>query len=174
VDPAQVPTVIAGPGEVTSDSATTVELVRGSLVDRYVVLGTLGAGGMGIVYAAYDPELDRKVALKLLRTDSGKGKARTRLLREAQALAKLSHANVVAVYDVGAVGESVCLAMEFVEGQTLGTWCHARPRGWSEVLDVMTQAGRGLEAAHRAGLVHRDFKPETWSPPRTAPLPPTG
>jgi len=159
VNPAQVDTVIAGSDYVAS--GPTVELVRGSLIDRYVVLGQLGAGGMGVVYAAYDPELDRKVALKLLRTGIGKGgEARTRLLREAQALAKLSHTNVVAVYDVGAVDETVWLAMEFVEGQTLSAWCNARTRSWHEVLDVLAQAGRGLEAAHRAGLVHRDFKPD--------------
>jgi len=138
-------------------------LNRGSVVGRYVVLNVLGFGGMGVVYAAYDPELDRKVALKLLRAapdEAAGGDARSRLLREAQALAKLSHPNVVAVHDVGAIETGVWLAMEFVEGQTLDKWRNERPRSWREVLDVMVHAGRGLEAAHRAGLVHRDFKPE--------------
>src|SRR5262245_4494819 len=94
---------------------------RGTQLGRYVVLGHIGGGGMGVVYAAYDPDLDRKVALKLLRSFSSGAKtdlARTRLLREAQALAKLSHPNVVAVYDVGTVGEQVWIAMEFVDGPT--------------------------------------------------------
>ncbi|PCC72141.1 Serine/threonine protein kinase [Nannocystis exedens] len=141
------------------------ELAPGDTVGRYMIVDKLGAGGMGIVYAAYDPELDRRVALKLLRPEldgstlrTG-GDARTRLLREAQALAKLSHPNVVAVHDVGAVDERVWLAMEFVEGRTLGAWCERR-RSVDEVLAVMLQAGLGLEAAHKAGLIHRDFKPD--------------
>ncbi len=135
-------------------------LERGALVGRYVVVDRLGAGGMGIVYSAYDPELDRKVALKMLRAEADGHAARARLLREAQALARLDHPNVVAVHDVGAVGERVWLAMEFVDGHTLGRWCAERPRTWREIVEVMTQAGRGLAAAHAAGLVHRDFKPD--------------
>jgi tetratricopeptide (TPR) repeat protein len=145
-------------------AATGEALERGAVVGRYVVLGRLGAGGMGVVYAAWDPELDRKVAVKLLRAEVGaSADARTRLLREAQALARLGHPNVVAVHDAGSVGGRVWLAMEFVEGQTLTAWCAARPerRGrWREVLAVMLRAGRGLQAAHDAGLVHRDFKPD--------------
>ena len=140
------------------------ELERGTMVGRYVVLGKLGAGGMGVVYAAYDPELDRKVAVKLLRAGiSASVEARTRLLREAQALARLGHPNVVAVHDTGSVGERVWLAMEFVEGQTLAAWCAGQTQGrsrWREVLAAMMHAGRGLQAAHEAGLVHRDFKPD--------------
>jgi len=144
------------------------EIGHGQLVGRYVVLNPLGAGGMGIVYAAYDPQLDRKVALKLLHIEavsrSGVTQSRvdghTRLLREAQAMARLRHPNVVAVHDVGSYGERVFIAMEFVEGSTLKSWLRAQPRTRKEVLAVFVQAGRGLQAAHDAGLVHRDFKPE--------------
>ena len=136
-------------------------LVKGASIGRYVVLGLIGRGGMGEVYAAYDPELDRKIAIKLLKTrDAAAADGRTRLLREAQAIARLSHPNVVVVYDVGTFGESVFIAMEFVEGNTIGYWLEAKERGWREVLDVYMAAGRGLIAAHAAGLVHRDFKPE--------------
>ncbi len=139
-------------------------LGRGVAVGRYVVLDRIGAGGMGVVYAAYDPELDRRVALKLLRPDRFGGDAgRLRLLREAQALARLTHPNVVAVYDVGTFGDRVFVAMELVEGETLRQWLRAEPRSprpWREVLERFLPAGRGLAAAHAAGLVHRDFKPE--------------
>ena len=149
-------------------SGRVEEIGHGQRVGRYVVLGALGAGGMGVVYAAYDPQLDRKVALKLLHsgalaprtegTESLDGHAR--LLREAQAMARLRHPNVVAVHDVGQVGDRVFIAMEFVEGSTLKSWLRAQPRTRKEVLAVFIQAGRGLQAAHDAGLVHRDFKPE--------------
>ncbi|MBI4704291.1 MAG: serine/threonine protein kinase [Deltaproteobacteria bacterium] len=133
---------------------------RGDLLGRYLVIDPLGAGGMGVVVAAYDPELDRKIALKLIREDAlqgpGAAMARARLQREAQAMARLSHPNVVAVFDVGDIDGQLFVAMEYVE-QTLERWLRARP--WSEVLDGFLQAGRGLGAAHEAGLVHRDFKP---------------
>jgi tetratricopeptide (TPR) repeat protein len=136
-------------------------LVKGASIGRYVVLGLIGRGGMGEVYAAYDPELDRKIAIKLLKTrDAAAADGRTRLLREAQAIARLSHPNVVIVHDVGTFGESVFIAMEFVEGNTIGYWLEAKDRSWREILDVYLAAGRGLIAAHAAGLVHRDFKPE--------------
>ncbi len=145
--------------------AATVEgaLPRGALVGRYVVVSRVGAGGMGVVYGAYDPELERRVAIKLLHTDlatSDVSEGRRRLLREAQALAKLSHPNVVAVHDVGTLGGRVWLAMEFLEGETLGAWRKATQRGWREVVEVMRAAGLGLAAAHEVGLVHRDFKPD--------------
>ena len=137
---------------------------RGSGIGRYVVLSELGAGGMGVVYAAYDPELDRKVALKLLHADPGQEApsptAQTRLLREAQALAKLNHPNVVAIHDVGTTRARVWIAMEFVDGQTLSAWSAEARRDWREVLEVMVAAGEGLAAAHEAGLLHRDFKPD--------------
>ena len=139
-------------------------LAQGARIGRHVVLGLLGRGGMGEVYAAYDPELDRKIAVKLLRArDRGAATptdGKTRLLREAQAIARLSHPNVVVVYDVGTFADSVFIAMEFVEGHTVGDWLEARPRKIKEVLDVFMAAGRGLVAAHTAGLVHRDFKPD--------------
>ncbi len=130
---------------------------------RYVLLDQLGSGGMGTVFAAYDPELDRKVALKLVRspfTHGSNGTDRAWLLREAQALARLSHPNVVAVYDVGMLGDYVWIAMEFVAGLTLRTWAKARHRGWAEVLHVLIEAARGVATAHAAGLVHRDLKPD--------------
>src|SRR5450755_2013266 len=137
---------------------------RGAMIGRYVVLGLVGRGGMGEVYAAYDPELDRKVAVKLLRVKPGNGvsltEGRQRTLREAQAIARLSHPNVVVVYDVGTFRDQVFIAMEFVEGNTLRYWLEAQPRSWQQILDVFVAAGHGLAAAHGKGLVHRDFKPD--------------
>ena len=151
-------------------------IARGATVGRYVVLEKLGAGAMGVVLAAYDPHLDRKVALKLLKASAKETTtARVRLQREAQALAKLDHPNVVAVHDVGVHHGQLFVGMEFVNGQTLGAWMRARPgerpRPWREVLRVFVDAGRGLAAAHEAGLVHRDFKPESSSPPPEHPQP---
>ncbi len=134
-------------------------------IGRYIVLGTLGAGGMGIVFAAHDPELDRKVALKLLQLDRLTSGSSERLVQEARALAKLSHPNVVAVHDVGRLAgadgaENVFIAMEYVDGQTLRRWWLESQRSWTEIVDVMVAAGRGLAAAHACGLIHRDFKPD--------------
>jgi tetratricopeptide (TPR) repeat protein len=142
----------------TETAGSTLE--RGQTISRFVVLGLVGRGGMGEVYAAYDPELDRKVAIKLLRARGDVQEQKVRLLREAQATAKLQHPNVVVVFDVGTFGDSVFIAMEYVEGQTLGAWLAAKARGRREILDVYLAAGRGLAAAHAAGLVHRDFKPD--------------
>jgi len=150
-------------GDDTSRIRVEEAIGQGSVIGRYVILGRLGAGGMGVVYAAYDPELDRKVALKILRaTMSGThdATARTRLMREAQALAKLSHPSVVAVHDVGTMGERVWIAMELVKGQTLAAFIEGQRRPWREVVRLMTEAGEGLWAAHEAGLLHRDFKPD--------------
>ena len=143
-----------------SPAPTGVTLERGQTIDRFVVLGLVGRGGMGEVYAAYDPELDRKIAIKLLRARGDAADGRARLLREAQAIAKLSHPNVVVVYDVGTFRDSVFIAMEFVEGRTLTGWLQAGQRSRRDVLQVFLAAGRGLAAAHAAGLVHRDFKPD--------------
>ncbi|HVE84717.1 MAG TPA: serine/threonine-protein kinase [Myxococcales bacterium] len=130
-------------------------------VGRYVLLKPLGRGGMGVVHVAYDPDLDRKVALKLLRRKEGADEetARARLLREAQAMARISHPNVIPIFDAGVWGAQVFLAMELVEGDTLQTWIEAQPRPWREVVEAFLAAGEGLAAAHAAGLVHRDFKP---------------
>src|SRR5882672_9534246 len=149
------PSIAPAPG-----SPAGVILERGQAIDRFIVLGLVGRGGMGEVYAAYDPELDRKVAIKLLRARGESSEGRTRLLREAQAIAKLSHPNVVVVYDVGTFGESVFIAMEFVDGRTLSGWMHAAKRSRRDIMQVFLAAGRGLAAAHAAGLVHRDFKPD--------------
>ena len=135
-------------------------------IGRYRVLEKIGQGAMGVVYAAIDEQLGRKLALKVLHPVSG-GDAigRARLLREAQAMARLRHDNVVLVYDVGTHDpgterEQVFLAMELVEGVTLDVWLRAASRPWLEVLAVFLQAGRALAAAHAAGVLHRDFKPE--------------
>jgi serine/threonine protein kinase len=127
---------------------------------RYVILHHVGHGAMGNVYAAYDPDLDRKVAVKVLR-DSTRGRPLPASLdREARAMAKLTHPHVVAVYDVGSCDRGVFVAMEFVDGVTLRTWLKAQVRGWREVLAVFVQAGQGLAAAHAAGVIHHDFKPD--------------
>jgi predicted Ser/Thr protein kinase len=131
----------------------------GDVVGRYRLVERIGRGGMGVVYRAFDPELDREVALKLLRPDLMKSvEERTRLVREAQAMAQLAHPNVVAVYDVG-VADSVWIAMELVRGVTLRDWVAAGARGTQAIVDALAQAGRGLAAAHAVGIVHRDFKP---------------
>jgi tetratricopeptide (TPR) repeat protein/tRNA A-37 threonylcarbamoyl transferase component Bud32 len=148
---------LADRSEELPDEARPVRL------GRYLLLQRLGAGGMGVVYAAYDEKLDRKVAIKLLRS-FGSSHAQLRLVREAQALARLSHPNVVQIYEiaevVGAAGEQAYLVMEFVDGLTLGRWLADRSRSQAEILTVFMAAGRGLAAAHAAGLVHRDFKPD--------------
>ncbi len=145
-------------------SAAKPTFQKGSLVGRYVVLEVLGSGGMGEVYIAIDPELDRRVALKLVKShDPGSTDSsgrQTRLLREAQAMAKLSHPNVVSIFDVGVAEGRVFLAMELVTGTTLNGWLDETPRTWAEVLAVFKQAGTGLAAAHHAGMIHRDFKPD--------------
>ena len=127
-------------------------------IGRFDVLRRLGAGGMGVVYSAFDDELDRKVAIKLVLADRTGGTQRLR--REAQAIAKLSHPNVAVVYEVGEHRGQVFIAMEFVRGVTLRQWLDAETRSWPEIRDVFIQAGEGLAAAHAADLVHRDFKPD--------------
>ncbi len=158
------PQAQAGPTNPDSPDAKSSSplptLRQGVTLGRYVLLERLGVGGMGEVFAAYDPHLDRRVALKLLRVGAlSAQEGRARLLREAQAMAKLQHPNVIAVHDVGTLGDHVFVAMEFVQGETLGEWLRG-DRSWEQVLRVFVLAGEGLSAAHRAGLVHRDFKPD--------------
>ena len=134
-------------------------------IGGFVLIERAGFGAMGVVYRAYDPKLRREVALKLVRPDveareAGQRRSVGRLLREARSAAQVSHPNVVTVYEVAEVEGGFCIAMEYVRGMTLRTWCLERRRSWSEVLDMFIPAGRGLEAAHRVGVVHRDFKPE--------------
>ena len=151
---------LRGPGESTPSGFLPPDEVLG----RYVVLYRLGAGGMGVVYAAYDPNLDRKVALKLLRKvsddPSKRKRGQERLMAEARALARLSHPNVIAVHDVAVHDGRIVVAMEFVDGETLTARLAREPMPWRKALDVLAEAGRGLAAAHGAGLVHRDFKPD--------------
>ncbi len=133
-------------------------------IGRYRVLSRIGSGRMGVVYAAYDPHLDRRIALKVVERDlvelAGADETGVRLQREAQVMAKLAHPNVVPVFDVGATREIVYIAMELVNGVAMHEWIGQTPRSWRELVAAYLQAGRGLAAAHRAGIVHRDFKPE--------------
>ena len=160
------PTVVDGPSTARRPPAAPAG-TEPARIGRFTVLHRLGAGGMGVVYAAYDPELDRKIAVKLVRSDAGVGSdGSPRLLREAQALARVSHPNVVAVHEVGVhEGGEIYIAMEFVTGVDLRLWLEEGRRPWREVLGVYLQAGEGLAAVHQAGLVHRDFKPKS-RPPR--------
>ena len=137
-------------------------LAPGTLVGRYVIGEALGTGGMGVVYAARDPELDRDIAIKVLRPEFARvhPDATKRIIREAQAMARLSHPNVVSVHDVGTVEDRVFVAMERVAGTNLREWLAREKRSAAEILETFTAAGRGLIAAHDAGLVHRDFKPD--------------
>jgi len=138
------------------------ETVPETRIDRFVITGRLGVGGMGVVYAAHDAQLDRKLAIKLVRHSDPAQRERDqqRLIREAQSLARLSHPNVVAIYDVGLHDDRVFIAMELVVGTTLRRWVGEGTRPWDEVLRCVAQAGEGLAAAHAAGIVHRDFKPD--------------
>ena len=136
------------------------EKIEPSKIGRYLVTRRIGTGGTGRVYSGFDPELDRKVAIKLLHPGkAGDEQMQARLLREAQALAKLTHPNVVTVHDVGVHENQVFLVMELVAGATLKEWMAQGPRPWRDVIEVFVLAGRGLLAAHAAELVHRDFKP---------------
>ncbi|MFN0249008.1 MAG: protein kinase domain-containing protein [Kofleriaceae bacterium] len=145
--------VFAGPPPVQTP------LVKGQRVaEVYEIVERIGAGGMGVVYLARDPRLARNVALKLIRTPSSTSVAR--LVREAQAIAQLTHPNVVTVYEIGTHDGQPFVAMEYVDGGTARTWLASKPRTWREIVALYVAAGRGLEAAHRAQLVHRDFKPD--------------
>ncbi len=156
---AETRTAAGGPARAASVAGLPAK------VGRYVVVGKLGEGGMGVVYEAMDPELKRRVAVKVVRGRGVAGVGQGALLREAQAMAQLSHPSVVPVFDVGTVDEAggggggVFIAMELVEGQTLRDWLKSARRPWKDVVKALVAAGRGLAAAHAAGIVHRDFKP---------------
>ena len=163
-------TRVRGPVELQSDPHPQVgadELLKsrllsgtGARVGHFVVERHLDEGGMGLIFSAYDEELDRPVALKILRSQQSEGSTgRARLVREAQALAKLSHPNVVTVYEVGEWEGHVFVAMELIQGRTLRGWLRVREWGWRDVVGKLIEAGRGLCAAHKAGIIHRDFKP---------------
>ncbi len=145
------------PGDPSASQSEILQV--GRTIGHFVIQRLLGAGAMGVVVLAHDHELDRPVAIKLLRGDDH-GVAHARLLREAQSVARVSHPNVVAVHQVGTIREQVYLVMEYVDGGTLREWVAAATRSCPQVLEVYRQAGRGLAAAHAAGLVHRDFKPD--------------
>jgi serine/threonine protein kinase len=137
-------------------------LAAGARIGRFVVQKTLGIGGMGVVYAAEDPELGRQVAVKVLRGAVARNSALAaqRIMREARLAARVSHPNVVSLYEVGQHEDRVFIAMEMVIGHPLTVWLRERPRSPKEILEVFVDAGRGLAAAHAAGVVHRDFKPD--------------
>ncbi|MCA9663776.1 MAG: serine/threonine protein kinase, partial [Myxococcales bacterium] len=144
------------------DDALKAHLLTGggARIGRFRILRQLGEGGMGLIFAARDAELNREVALKILRPRERDGAlSRARMVREAQALARLSHANVVTVYEVGEHEGHVFIAMELVHGRTLAGWLNVKRPGWRAIVAVFAAAGRGLAAAHRAGIIHRDFKP---------------
>ncbi len=164
-------TELAGPGLTLAGSSTDPASWQtgadGSSADvpshvgRFRLERLLGAGGMGVVYLAHDPDLDRRVAVKLLHQRlTNEPHGQRRMLREAKAMAKLQHPNVVTVYEFGTIDDRMWIAMELVEGTTLSEWRRAEKRTWIAGLDVMLAAGRGLRAAHAAGLVHRDIKPD--------------
>jgi eukaryotic-like serine/threonine-protein kinase len=159
------PSTLPPPSGLPSKPPEEETLARGATLGRYVVVDVLGRGGMGVVYAAYDTQLDRRIAIKLLRRDVSRGdnaaEVESRMLREAQAMARLTHPNVVAVHDVGTFDHRVFLAMDYVDGWTLKEWVKTpAPRPWRERLEALISAGKGLAAAHAVGLVHRDFKPD--------------
>ncbi len=132
-----------------------------TMFDRYILDRILGRGGMGVVYAARDPKLGRDVAIKVLRTELARDpELARRVTHEARVMAKISHPNVLGVFDVGTVGDQVYISMELVAGASLRGWLDARPRSIAEIVEAFVAAGRGLVAAHAAGVVHRDFKPD--------------
>jgi len=127
---------------------------------RYEIRERIGEGAMGVVHVAFDPKLHRKLAVKFVVPRRDNLRARERLLREAQAMARVNHPNVVSIHDVGEAEGQVFIVMDYVEGGTLAQWLRQAPRPWREVVQMFVQAGRGLAAAHEASLIHRDFKPD--------------
>ena len=154
------PPPAAHPWPTASDDWLETLAASGARIGRYTVLERIGGGGMGVVFAAHDAELDRKVAIKLLRDAVASEMVRARIVREARAMAQLSHPHVAQVFEVGEYLGTTFIAMELVAGMTLRQWRRQADRSWREVLEAYLQAGRGLAAAHAKGLVHRDFKPD--------------
>src|SRR3954466_15735922 len=142
-------------------SATTADppVPLGATLGRYRLERELGAGAVGGGHAAFDPDLERRIALKVLKGATTAAQARDRLLREARAMARLSHPNVVTVHEVGTAGGRDFIAMELIHGESLAEWLRAPRRPAAAILDAFLAAGRGLAAAHAAGIIHRDFKP---------------
>src|SRR5262245_50554037 len=159
-DPLATTSPDAGPFDTDREPPT----LPTSFVERYQIKRLIGTGGMGAVYEALDNNLHRVVALKVLKLEEKDpkqfGEAANRLVREARAMAVLSHRNVVTVYDVGIHDQQVFVAMQLVDGTTLRQWIGAAPRSVSQILQVLADAGNGLAAAHAARLIHRDFKPD--------------
>jgi tetratricopeptide (TPR) repeat protein len=157
-------TSIDGPGTTVRRHSPTDAPIRaldvGEAIGRYVVLEELGHGAMGRVLRAYDPKLQREVALKEVHGGTLGTEGSLRLVAEARAMAKLSHPHVVSVYDVEEVDDRLVVVMEYVAGPTLRAWQKLERRRWQDVVHVYLQAGRGLAAAHAAELLHRDFKPD--------------
>ena len=149
----------AGPTQTTGAPASATAPPMPARVGRFTVIDKLGEGGMGVVFRGRDADLDRDLALKLV-SHRGGPDGRVRLLREAQAMARVAHPNVVPVYEVGIHGDDVFVAMELVRGTTLGRWLRAERRPWRARVQALVDAGRGLAAAHRAGVLHRDVKPD--------------
>jgi tetratricopeptide (TPR) repeat protein/predicted Ser/Thr protein kinase len=141
-------------------SADIDGVALGVRMGRYELLTVVGAGGMGVVFEARDPDLDRRVAVKVLRRgDDAAGNGAARLRREGQTMARIAHPNVVRVYDVGVSHGHAFVAMEYVAGGTLARWLAGSAPTPARIVAMFVEAGRGLVALHDAGLVHRDFKP---------------
>jgi hypothetical protein len=157
---ASAPTLDGVSSEPPPADESRVE-VQAARLGRFVLLRELGAGGMGSVFAAYDEQLDRKVALKILRkTHASTAVQRLRTLREARAAARVSHPNIIAIYEVGEIDGTIHIAMEHVDGGTLRAWQERGRRSWRDILGMYLQIGEALLAAHEAEVVHRDFKPD--------------
>ncbi len=153
---------MTGPHDTTPTNAATIAAKREqsqiAALGRYRIDGVLGTGGMGIVHIAFDLDLERRVAIKLLQPDQTQS-GRARLLREARAMARLDHPNVVTIFEVDSIDGIDFVVMEWVDGGSLKSWLAEVPRTEAEILEAFVGAGRGLAAAHAAGMVHRDFKP---------------
>ena len=155
-------TVATSPIDDSPSGGWTRPPMTGTRVGRYLILEPIGRGAMGVVFSAYDPGLDRQIAVKVVKSrDVAHRQHRLdRVLREARALARVRHPNVVAVHDVGMAEGEAFIAMEHVHGETLAKWMRRGPHSWQAVLERFIPAGRGLAAVHDAGMIHRDFKPD--------------